>query len=83
MKKPSIIVLLAVTFLLVFQFGDASPQQLPDHAVTQVPEGVSSQNAFDELRAVVSAQTEAIQSLAAQVKELEARVLELENPGEE
>ena len=90
MKKSSVIVLLVVTFLFVFQSGDASSQQLPEASRlvnAEVPEGSSSQ---DELLALVSAQTKAIQSLAtnieeleAQVLELKARVLELENPGEE
>ena len=85
MKKPSIILLIVVTFLLVFQMGDASPQQVPDATiqVPQVPGRVSSQEAFDELVVLVSKQTKAIRFLAMRIEELEARVLELENSGEE
>ena len=82
MKKPSIIVLTVVTVLLAFQLGDASSQQIPPPAY-QVPGEIPSQEAFDELVELVSVQTEAIQSLAARIKDLEARVLELENSGDE
>lgn len=104
MKKSSLLVLAITALLLVFETGDARPQQIPDQAVDrqqlpdqaveveqlpdhgifeQVPGEATSQQAFDELVALVRAQTRVIQSLAERVEGLEQRVNELETTGEQ
>lgn len=76
MKKHYALLGVVGVFVLAYAVQEARSQQQPSF---QIPEGVPSQESFDELAALVRAQTAAIQALRQDVLDLEMRVSRIED----